>query len=395
MGFLSGSTTFSRFRISNDQTGEFGDEHLNTLAEHVIGSAATDLSESAAMGFTGGAHLLDTQFDAAKNIIGEALHFGIRTDSIAVPGPIKKAWMKIELTGILGDNVGGRPSKAQREEAQAAVDARCAAEAKKGKFLRMTETSVLWDATTETLFLSSNSEKSNEACLDLITRAFGLEFSPVTSGKLATEFAETAKRNSELFGISPTLFLPDTGSSEIVWWNGMNDNFDYLGNEFLLWLWFRWDTGNDTITLSDESEVTGMFARSLSLDCPRAEHGKESISSESPVALPEAAMAIRMGKLPRKAGLMLIRNNEQYDLTLQAETFGVGAGRISHPGTGSTEIRDQLDRLESIRQMSDTIDFLFEAFCEKRIGKSWLAESKKITEWLQNETKLRIQKSAA
>lgn len=106
-------------------------------------------------------------------------------------------------------------------------------------------------------------------------------------------------------------------------------------------------------------------------------------------------MAIRMGKLPRKAGLMLIRNNEQYDLTLQAETFGVGAGRISHPGTGSTEIRDQLDRLESIRQMSDTIDFLFEAFCEKRIGKSWLAESKKITEWLQNETKLRIQKSAA
>jgi len=395
MGFLAGSTTFSRYRISNDQTGEFGDDHLATLAEYVIDSKNADLSESPAMGFVGGSHLFDTQFSAEKNIIGEALHFGIRTDSVAVPGPIKNAWMKIELAGIMGDNLGGRPSKAQREEAKDAVDARIVAEGKKGNYLRYSETSVLWDAATETMFLSSNSEKANDACLELITRAFGLEFTRVTSGQLAVEYADEAGLNAELNAIQPTLFLPELETGEIVWWNGMTDNYDYLGNEFLLWLWWQWDTGNDTIKLSDDSEVTGMFARSLSLDCPRAEHGKESISSESPVALPEAGLAIRMGKLPRKAGLMLIRNGEQYDLTLQAETFGVGAGRISNPGgVTSGEPKELTDRIESIRQMTDTLDFLFEAFCAKRIGKAWKSESNQLTAWLQNETNLRIRKAA-
>jgi hypothetical protein len=394
MGFLAGSTTFSRYRVTNDTTGEFGEDHLKILTDHRIGAHKTDLSEESAIGFTGGAHLLDTNFDLEKNLIGEALHFGIRTDSVAVPGPIKNAWMKIELAGIMHENVGGRPSKAQREEAKEAVDARCTAEAKKGNYLRMSETTVLWDAATETLFLSSNSEKSNDACLDLINRAFGLEFSRVTSGKLALEYADEAGLNADMFATEPTSFFSDQESSEIVWWNGMSDNYDYLGNEFLLWLWWKWDTGNDTIALSDKSEVTGMFARSLSLDCPLAEHGKESISSESPVALPEAAIAIRRGKLPRKAGLMLIRNDEQYDFNLQAETFGVGAGRISHPGTGSTEPRDLLDRVESIRQLADTLDFLFEAFCIQRIGKKWSAESKLISRWLENETALKRRAAA-
>lgn len=394
MGFLAGGTTFSRYRISNDHTGEFGDEHLATLAEYAIGADKVDLAESAAMGFTAGEHLFDTQFALEKNIIGEALHFGIRTDSVAVPGPIKNAWMKIELAGIMGDKLGGRPSKAQREEAKAAVDARCDAEAKKGNYLRMSETSVLWDAATETIFISSNSEKANEGYLDLLTRAFGIEFTRVTSGRLAFEYADEAKKLDDLYAITPTMFLPDTGSAEIVWWNGMADNYDYLGNEFLLWLWWKWDTGIDTISLSDDSEVTGMFARSLSLDCPRAEHGKESISSESPVALPEAAMAIRMGKLPRKAGLMLIRNGEQYDFNLQSETFGVGAGRISNPGGINDGPKELTDRIESIRQMADTLDFLFEQFCIQRIGKAWHKESKQLTEWLQSETKLRLQKAA-
>ncbi len=53
---------------------------------------------------------------------------------------------------------------------------------------------------------------------------------------------------------------------------------------------------------NDEFEVCGMFARSLSLDCPFGESGKETISAESPISLPVAAVTVRSGKLPRKAG---------------------------------------------------------------------------------------------
>ena len=59
--------------------------------------------------------------------------------------------------------------------------------------------------------------------------------------------------------------------------------------------------------LSDGSEVTGMFARTLALECPQGESGKGTITAEDPTQLPEAAQAIRSGKLPRKAGLILVR----------------------------------------------------------------------------------------
>ena len=386
MGFLNGSVTFERYRITEDQTGAFGKEHIEKLKKFRIGKSKGSLHEEPVSGFSGGAHLLDTDFDTDKNIIGEALHFGIRTDSVQIPGPIKRAWTAIELAGIMKDNQGGRPSKKQREEAKEAIEARCAAEAEKGNYLRMNEVSVLWDAPTETVYLGSTSEKANDNCLALLNRAFGLEFSKVTSGSLALELiegADNADLLASIYNAVATAFHPE-GSNSVVWWNGMNDNYDYLGNEFLLWLWWHWQTKSDTIKLSDDSEVSGMFARSLSLDCPIGEHGKESISADSPVALPEAILAIGMGKLPRKAGLTLVREDQQFDFTLQAETFSIGSAKISQIGNDDA-IRDAIDRIESIRQLSETLDLLFEAFCEKRIGKKWNAEQKKITDWLRSD----------
>ena len=179
---------------------------------------------------------------------------------------------------------------------------------------------ILWDAVSETIFLGSTSEKSNDACLQLLNDALGLEFSKVTSGKLALEFAESVEHTEALFDTTPAPFHQETNGN-IVWWNGMQDNYDFLGNEFLLWLWWNWEINGDVIKLSDDSEVSGMFARSLSLDCPIGENGKESISSESPVALPEAMLAVQMGKLPRKAGITLVRNDEQYDFSVKRRLF--------------------------------------------------------------------------
>lgn len=298
----------------------------------------------------------------------------------------------MELSGIMKDNSGGRPSKKQREEANEAVEARCAAEAGKGNYLRMSEIAILWDSISETMFLGSTSEKANDHCLSLLNQAFGLEFRRVTSGSLAVEVADASDRLAEMYDTTATAFHPDETNS-VVWWNGMKDNYDFLGNEFLLWLWWNWEQKSNVIKLSDGSEVSGMFARTLALDCPIGEHGKESISADSPVALPEAILAIEMGKLPRKAGLTLVRNNEQFDFTLNAETFALGSAKISQIGKDDA-IRDSIDRIESIRELCETFDLLFENFCEKRIGKQWGGEKNKILQWLRTNQQANSRKAA-
>ena len=381
MSFLRGSVTLVRDRVTKDPTGAFGADHIEKLKSLRVGRSKSNLLEEPVTGFCGGAHLLDTDFDEGKNIVGDALHFGIRTDSCQVPSPIKRAWTAIELAGIMKDNLGGRPSKKQREEANQAVEARCAVEAKKGNYLKMSEVPVLWDAATETVYLGSTSEKAIDNCLTLLKRAFDLEFRKVSSGALAAEFADSSDLLAELYEATPSAFHPG-GTNSVVWWNGMKDNYDYLGNEFLLWLWWKWETQAKELELSDGSILSGMFARTLALDCPIGEHGKESISAESPVALPEALLAIGMGKLPRKAGLTLVREDEQFDLTLNAETFSIGSARISQVGDEGVT-RDVIDRIESIRALCEAVDLLFEAFCEKRIGSKWKTEQKKIMQWLK------------
>jgi len=387
MGFLSGTTTFQRYWITKDPTPALGPDHIKKLEKFRIGKLDTTALDEPNVGFLAGSHLLDTKFSLEKNVIGDALHFGVRLDTDQIPSAIKNAWLQMELLPLTVDNPSGKPTKKQRQEAKEMVEARCAEEAATGKFRRMSQVSVLWDASNDEIYVGSSSPSASEVCIGLLQRAFEIEVDHVTSGKLAQTYATEFKKLEDLYKLTPSTFIADQESG-VTWWNGMSDNYDYLGNEFLLWLWWNWETNGDVVSLNDESEVSGMFARTLSLDCPQGEFGKETISAVSPVVLPEALLAIQSGKLPRKAGLTLVRHGQQYDLTLQAETFSIGSGKITSIGDDVANV-DTVDRIQSIRDFSETIDLLFDAFCERRIGKTWKSELKKIQEWLLAEKPIR------
>ena len=159
---------------------------------------------------------------------------------------------------------------------------------------------------------------------------------------------------------------------------------DFLGNEFLLWLWYRLETEGDAVALSDGTEATVMMSSSLVLECPRGQTGKESITHEGPTRLPEAQRAIQSGKLPRKAGLIVVRHDAQYDLTINAETLAVSGARL--PAPEAADERARLDeRVSQIRHLMETLDLLYDAFGQKRAGDEWTKELPRMQKWLQRE----------
>ncbi|MEN6458386.1 MAG: hypothetical protein ABFC63_05600 [Thermoguttaceae bacterium] len=391
MGFLSGSITSECFRIGGEQPRQFGSDHIKTLKRFAIGQMETASPEQADVGFLAGGHLFDLDFDLEKNVIGDSLHFGVRIDTNQIPAAVRKAWLQMELAALMADNPDGRPTKLQRQEAKEAVAARCEEEASRGSSRRMQQFPVLWDARQGILFFGGTSVTAGEQCRDLCARAFDLELGRLTAGHRAQEWATEAKRHKALEDVAPSAFQPGDARTDIAWWNNEPGNLDFLGNEFLLWLWWRWETQSDTIALPDHSEVIGMFARTLSLQCPRDESGKETITAESPVRLPEAAQAIRTGKLPRKAGLTLVRHGEQYELTLQAETFTISGARIQTDDADEGEEGQGIleSRIESVRGLHETVALLFRAFCERRIGKHWTGELEQIHRWLKTDASKR------
>jgi hypothetical protein len=388
MGFLSGPVTLECFRVDGEQPRQFGEEHIKTLEKFAIGQIETASPEQPDVGFLAGSHILDLNFDLEKNVIGETLHCAVRIDANQIPAAVRKAWLQMELAAFTADSPSGRPTKSQRQEARDAVAARCEEEAASGKFRRMQQFPVLWDAGQSLLYFGGTSVAAAEQCCDLCSRAFEFDLGRLTASRRVQEWATETKHRKALAEVTPSAFLANQPSGEITWWNQEADNFDFLGNEFLLWLWWRWETQSDTITLPDGSEVTGMFARTLCLQCPRDESGKETITSESPVHLPEAVQAIHTGKLPRKAGLTLVRQGEQYDLTLQAETFAISGAKIQTEDTETVEGQGILERrIESVRSLHETVDLLFRVFCDRRIGKDWASELQQMRRWLKKADK--------
>ncbi|MEZ6135334.1 MAG: hypothetical protein R3C53_10535 [Pirellulaceae bacterium] len=369
MPFLSGSLGFERFSVSGFDTQTFSDEHIEKLQQAASGKFVTTNTENVQVGFLGGEHLFDQHFDLGKNLINDALHVAVRIDTNQVPSAIRKAWMTMELSALAKDNSSGRPTKAQRQEAKEAVEARCEAEAATGKYRKMSQFPILWDFRQNLLYFGGSGASAISHCSDLFERTFDVELSRITAGSIANEWAHQTGLVAELDDLFPSAFALNQRDTDLAWANPDSRFPDFLGNEFLMWLWWMLETETDTFTLDDDTEVTAMLTKTLSLECPLGEHGKETISAEVPTKLAEAIQAIRSGKLPRKSGMTLVRQGQQFDLVLQAETFAISGAKIHCDDADDAHDIDL--RIDAIRMLGETVDKLFHAFCTRRVSNDW------------------------
>src|SRR5262249_34698712 len=143
------------------------------------------------------------------------------------------------------------------------------------------------------------------------------------------------------------------------------------------------------IPLTDKSEVAVLLSRTLMLECPRGQTGRETISSDGPTRLPEARRAIQSGKLPRQGGLTILRHDQQDEPTLSAESLAVGGARL--PATETDDERGCLEeRVTQLRHLLETLDLMYDTFAERRASEAWTKELGKMQKWLQREERSRL-----
>lgn len=385
MGFLSGRVTFTRLQVSGSAPDLFGPKELERLEKSAAGRSKITAADGVDTGWTAGDHVLDTRFSLEKNIINEALLFCLRVDTQKIPAELKRAYYQIELEGMKAANAGSQPNARQKREARDASRERLEGEAKDGRFVKRKLVPVLWDARSNELLAGTTSVTALEQLHGLFERTFGRTFDTITAGKRAYDLAELRGQMRAIDDAAPSPFVPGNTPNEIAWIADA-DSRDFLGNEFLLWLWYVLEAESDTLKLSDKSEGTVMLARTLVLECPRGQTGHETIRSEGPTRLPEALRAVQAGKWPRKVGMIMVRHDAQYDLTMQAETLAVTGAKM--PPSDDEAERARLEgRIDQIRQLIETIDLLYDAFGRRRCSNEWAKELVKIQRWLAKESK--------
>jgi hypothetical protein len=393
MGFFTGRVTFVRFKVAGRSPGMFGPEHLDRLAAQAIGKQRVADADGVEVGWTAGDHILDTSFDLAKNIVNDTLHFALRVDQHKLPSELLRAYAAVELEALASANPSGHASQKQRRQARDTARERLEQEAADGRFLRRKAYPVLWDALSHELLVGTTAITVIDRLHTLFQQTFGVGFELLSAGRQAFLLAEARSQTRGVDDARPAVFVPGVTPSDLAWVPD-DASRDFLGNEFLLWLWYTLDADGDTIRLSDGSEAAVMLARSLALECPRGVTGKESISSDGPARLPEAKRAIQAGKLPRKAGLTVVRHDQQYELTLQAESLAVSGARL--PTTEEGEDRARLEeRVGQLRHLIETLDLIYDAFGKVRVGEGWPRELVKVQKWLQKEDRAEGSRLAA
>jgi hypothetical protein len=292
------------------------------------------------------------------------------------------------LEGLAAANPSGLPSNRQRREARALAKERLEDESRDGRFLRRKAYPLLWDAQSNELLVGSTALTVLDRLHTLFQQTFGCGFEALTAGRQAFELAEARQQTRGVDDARPAVFVPGVTPADLAWVPDEASR-DFLGNEFLLWLWYMLDADTDTLSLPDGSEVSVMLARSLVLECPRGQTGRESISSDGPARLPEARRAIQAGKLPRKAGLTLVRQDHQYEVTLQAETLALSGARLPSPEEAEERARRE-ERVTLLRHLLETLDLLYDAFGRVRLGEGWPKELTKVQKWLQRDDRNRL-----
>lgn len=382
MGFFGSRLSFSRFRPTGPKPAHFSTDTLDSLIKHRIGNgrAAIASADGIDSGWIAGDHILDRKFDLAKNLVADTLQWALRIDAFKIPPDLLRAYTAEELEGLAASNPSGNPSNRQRREAKDRARERLEEEARDGRFVKRKSHAILWDHPSGEVLVAGAGAPALDRLFPLFDETFGTGLEPLSAGRQAFLLSETRNQTRAIDDAAPSSLVPGKATDRMHW-SPDDSSRDFLGNEFLAWLWFVVEERGDSIALSDKSEAAILPVRTLTLECPLGETGKETITSDSPTRLPEARRALQSGKLPRKMGFIVSRHDQQYEFTLAAETLAVSGLKLPAPEGENERVRDE-ERIGFLRDFLETLDLMYDAFLAVRASDDWTAEMGRMRHWL-------------
>lgn len=355
------------------------------MSQHALRPGELGVPEDVEYGWSGGRHILDAQFSFEHNVFADALHFALRIDTNKVPGELKKAWTLMEEEVAAASNPSGFISKQQKRQVRDMVRQKLDDELRTGRFRRGKLIPILWDLPGQVLYCPA-SASAFEKLAELFERTFGLELQPLSSGNLALQRLESSGRRRDYEDGRPTRFVPGPHSEsdwpDYPWVAKGPQPKDFLGNEFLLWLWHEADHRSGTIHTESADDVTIYLDRLLDVDCAYGQSGRDLLRGDAPSRTLEARDALRSGKLPRKAGLVIDAFRQQYTLTLNAESLSLSGLKLPDVEEADTPRVLFEERIALLRDLGKTVDALFETFLKIRASSSWEGYVSAVRKWI-------------
>lgn len=397
MAFVKGSMTFKRFFIQGNAPKIVDDGMLEALAAHAITKDPVRTGDHTESGWTTGEHLLDARFSMLKNAIADGLHFAIRVDTNKPPADLVRSYQRINEETIL--EASGREflNKADRREAREQALAQADKEARAGAFRRSRQTPAFWDFKRNEVVLGGTSPTLADQFMLLFRETFDRPLTSATSGEMAARWSSIAGATHEYDHARPSYFIKppsdvDTSESEFSGFDEQSK--DFLGTEWLMWLWYTSHVESPEVVTGLGQSVPIFFSKALQLECAFKLTGTTTISAEGPTQLPESTVALAGGKRPVRVGLQIDLHGDPVGLTLRGDKMHFTGVTLPPPAEAQDPRTLFEERIDHLRNLIETTGELYHAFLKKRLSSKWPQTLQAIRTWVAGHQRLEPQPMA-
>ena len=398
MPITSGRVSFCRFRVQGDAPTAVDETLLDLLHEHHFRETEIGSPDEVEAGWVTAEHLMDTQFAYDKVGYGPFALFALRIDTHKVPGEVKKAYQKMNEQAAAGASETGFASKAEKREAKELANRQVHEDLAAGRFRKSRSVQIAWDLNNGLVFCANASGSVVEQLVRLFRKTFAVELVPMTGGTEVGHFLSQAGKSRDYEDLLPSAFTKppvdrahhdadeadarDRHTPVCPWVTKSLDLKDFIGNEWLTWLWWACESEEGVITTEKAGDLFVTIAHALDMDCAWEIGGKVAIRCDKPTSLMEADDALKTGKWPRKIGLIISDGEHQWDLTLGGDTLNVGSALLPDITEAQTPREVIEQRLALIGSLGFALDQLYTAFLKQRTASGWSGKRETISKWV-------------
>ncbi len=405
--------TLCQYAVSGDAPTVADASTLSVLTEFSFKNQDIGVPQEIEVGFVTGMHIYDTQFEHAKNCFGPVLLFGLRIDTHKVPSSIKQAYKSMHEKAVAGkkDLSIGFLSKAEKREVTELTNRQIQEELAAGKHRKSKMVALMWDFNNRVLICGAASNAVSDELHKIMRDSFNVELDQLTSGCMARQYPGHLAGMRDFEDIRPSAFtdapsaaidtanLVDGTEIPIVPWAVKSvDMKDFLGNEFLLWMWWVIEEHEAEIEINKslisrkgcdstlKEPIDIMIDRTLNMDCAWEIGGKQTLRGDGPTRLKEAADALVTGKWPRKAGMIIAnQDSEQWELTFQADMMILSGIKHPDPDEAQSPREVTVHQIAMVQRIISIMHGLYSCFLKVRMDpEAWPTRREAISKWIKS-----------
>ena len=146
------------------------------------------------------------------------------------------------------------------------------------------------------------------------------------------------------------------------------ESHGFLGEEFLTWIWFRWETQGGEFTLGGGRVVGVALDDFLTFAALTEDETEQTLRRGLPTRTAEARTALRQGHRLRKARLLIAEGERQWTATLDAPTLTLSGVKLPEDAEECESEADRTDdRAANWLALYEIVQSLYGVFLKERM----------------------------